>query len=470
MSGLFSALDSTAQALNAQSVAISVTSKNVANINNPNYSREYVVFGSQGEVQTPQGEESLGLQALSVQQDTDSLLNQQVISQISLTSSDSSQQGFLQQAQAGLGQSLTDASASSGSTTSASGLAGALDNFMNAFEALAAQPSDSGTQEALIGQATTLTQTFQSVDKNLSQVQSDIGSQVSSDVTNANTLLGQIAGLNAQIGAAEVNSPGSAVDLRDSREADLEQLAAIIPVNVTEQGNGEDTVTTPGTSGNPVTLVQLGSVQGSLSYANGAVTGGQPAATLALGGGSIQGELNASTGPIQTLRTNLDNLASQIVTAVNTAYNPTGTGKNFFDASGTTAGTIALDPSLSAATLTAGTDGAGDNTTALAVAALASTSFSTASGDAINGTFTSYYSNSVSTFGQSVANVTSSLDDQQNVQTLLENQRSSISGVNMDEEMSNLVQFQQAYVASSETFNIINQILGNEISQLGAQG
>ena len=66
--------------------------------------------------------------------------------------------------------------------------------------------------------------------------------------------------------------------------------------------------------------------------------------------------------------------------------------------------------------------------------------------------------------------MTSSLDDQQNVQTLLENQRSSISGVNMDEEMSNLVQFQQAYVASSETFNIINQILGNEISQLGAQG
>ncbi|MGA2693749.1 MAG: flagellar basal body rod C-terminal domain-containing protein [Opitutaceae bacterium] len=66
--------------------------------------------------------------------------------------------------------------------------------------------------------------------------------------------------------------------------------------------------------------------------------------------------------------------------------------------------------------------------------------------------------------------MTSSLDDQQNVQTLLENQRSSISGVNMDEEMSNLVQYQQAYVASSETFNIINQILGNEISQLGAQG
>ena len=35
MSGLFSVLGSTAQALNAQSVAIGVTSKNIANLNNP---------------------------------------------------------------------------------------------------------------------------------------------------------------------------------------------------------------------------------------------------------------------------------------------------------------------------------------------------------------------------------------------------------------------------------------------------
>jgi flagellar hook-associated protein 1 FlgK len=54
------------------------------------------------------------------------------------------------------------------------------------------------------------------------------------------------------------------------------------------------------------------------------------------------------------------------------------------------------------------------------------------------------------------------------VETLLKNQRSSISGVSMEQEMSNLVQFQQAYAASSETFNIINQILGNEISSMGS--
>ena len=95
MSGLFSVLGSTAQALNAQSVAIGVTSNNIANLNNPNYADEYVVFGSAGEVMTPQGEEDVGLQATSVQQYSDSLLNQQIITQIGLTSSGSSQQGLL---------------------------------------------------------------------------------------------------------------------------------------------------------------------------------------------------------------------------------------------------------------------------------------------------------------------------------------------------------------------------------------
>ena len=472
MGGLFSTLGNTAQALEAQSVALAVTSKNIANVNNPNYSREYVVFGNKGEIDTPQGEEALGLQALSVQQYSDSLLNQQVITQIGLTSSDSSQQGWLQQAQAGLGQTLTNASSGSTSTSTAAGaggLASAMNNLMTAFQALAAQPTDGGTRDSLVQQASTLTQTFQTIDQNLAQVQTDAGTQITTDVTNANNLLTNIATLNTQIAAAEATQPGSAVDLRDSREADLEQLGAIVPVSVTEQSNGEDTVTTPDTSGSPVVLVQLGVVQGSLNYSAGAVTGGAAATTLGLGAGSIQGSITASTGPIQTLRTNLDALASEVVTAVNSAYNPTNAaGADFFDPSGTTAATISLAPGLTSTTLVAGTGAAGDNSIATAVAALANTSFSTSSGDAIDGTFSSFYANSVGNFGQSLSNATSNLDDNTNIQTLFESQRSSISGVNMDEEMSNLVQFQQAYVASSETFNILNTLLGNEITELGS--
>lgn len=464
-------LNSTAQALNAQSVAIGVTSNNIANLNNPNYADEYVVFGTAGEVMTPQGEEDTGLQATSVQQYSDGLLNQQIMTQSGLVSSDSAQQGWLQQAQAGLGESLTNAAtstSSSSTSTTDSGLGLSLSNFMNGFTALAAQPNDSGTQQALIEQATTLTQNFQSIDQNLAQVQAAASTQAASDVTSANTLLAGIATLNIQIGAAEVNSPGSAVSLRDNREADLEKLAAILPINVKEQSNGEDTVSTPDASGNPVVLVTQGRVQGSLAYANGMVTGGQPPTTLGLGAGSIQGAITASTGPIQSLRSSIDSLASQLVTAVNAAYNPSGTGANFFNPSGTTAGTISLAAGLNSSTLVAGTGAAGDNSIATAVAALANTTYSTSAGDAIDGTFASYYANTVGNFGQSITNVTANLDDESNVQTLLTSQRNGISGVSMDQEMSNLVQFQQAYVASSETFNIVNQILGNEITSMGS--
>lgn len=471
MAGLFSSLGSMATALDAQSVGLSVASKNIANINNANYSREYVVFGTAGEVQTPQGTQSVGLQATSVQQYSDKLLNQQVINQIALTSSDSAAQSLLQQAQAGLGQSLTNAATSTSSSSTAAtanGLAAAITNFMNGFQALAAQPTDSGTRQALLGDAATLTQTFQFIDANLSQIQGDATSQISSSVATANSLLTSIAGLNTKIESAEANNPGSAVDLRDSRESDLEQLAAIIPVHVTEQSNGEDLVTTPDASGNPVALVQAGNVQGSVSYSGGLVTGGSPATTLGLSGGSIAGTLSASTGTIQQLRDNLNNLASQLVTSVNAAYNPTGTGNNFFTASGTTSATFSVDPSLTATSLTAGTGAAGDNSIATAVAALANTSFSTASGDSIDGTFASHYADSVGAFGQSLATVTSNLDDQTSVQTLIENQRSSVSGVNMDEEMSSLIQYQRAYEASSETFSILNQLLGTVIQQMGS--
>jgi len=472
MPGIFSSLNATAQALDAQTVAIATTSKNIANVSNPNYAREYVVFGSPGEVQTPQGEEELGLEATSVQQYSDPLINQQVIRELGLTASATAQQNWLQQAQAGLGESLTStaSSASSSSTTTGDGgLASALDTFMNGFTALAAQPNDNGTQESLLEDAQTLTQTFNSVDQNLAQVQADAGTQIGNDVTTANGLLTNIANLNSQIAAAEVNLPGSAVDLRDSREADLEQLGGIIPVTVTAQSNGEVTVTTPDTSGTGIVLVQEGTVPGGLTYANGTVTGGASGATLGLTSGSIAGALAVSTGPVQTLRDSLDSLAKQLVTSVNTAYNPSSTsGGDFFDASGTTAGTIALNPNLSPTTLAAGTSGAGDNSIAAAVAALANTTFSTSGGDAIDGTFSSYYAEAVGTLGQSLTSTTANLDDQTNIQTLVENQRSGLSGVNMDEEMSNLVQYQRAYEASSEVFNILNQLLGTVINQLGS--
>ena len=83
MAGLYAQITQATKSLSAQSRAIEITGKNLANVNNTNYARQRVVFGDRGTIITPQGAESLGLEALGVEQVRDALLDSQVMREIS---------------------------------------------------------------------------------------------------------------------------------------------------------------------------------------------------------------------------------------------------------------------------------------------------------------------------------------------------------------------------------------------------
>lgn len=468
MSGLFSILGATATALNAQSEAISVASNNIANVNNPEYSREVAAYQTMGSIYTPQGPQSMGI-SVNVQQERSAVLDQMVQQEASLTSGFTAQQNILQQAQSALGENITSSSTSSSSVSSVttSGLSAALNDFFNAFQALAANPTDKGEIQTVVQQASILTDRFQQVDQSLAQVQNAASAEAASDADSANKLLQQVAQLNTQIAAQESGNPGSALALRDQRAGALEKLAALIPISVKEGANGADQISTTDTSGNSVTLVSGVAVTNSLSYAAGVVSAGSTA--LGLSSGSIQGELSAGAGAVQALRASLDKLANQIVTSVNGAYNPSSsTGGNFFLAGGTAAGTISVDPHLTASTLIAGTGSAGDNSIATAVAQIADKSFSTGGGDLIDGTISNFYGSVVSNIGQALDTVNTQVTDQTAVQTTVVNQRQSVSGVSVDQEMSALMSYQRAFQASSEVFQVINSLMANLINNLGS--
>lgn len=469
MSGLFATLNSTVKAISAQSRAIETTGKNLANVNNTSYARQRVVFGDRGTVQTPTGAESLGLEALGVQQMRDQLLDLQVTREISLSSSYQAEQSGYQRAQASLGQSIDRTNTTSASGTSDNGIGAAMDNFFNSFQSLAASPTDDGLRETLLQNAAIMTDRFQLTDQRLGQVQSDLNAQVTTDVGSVNTLLSTIADLNSQIGRFEINAPGSAVDLRDQRQAKLEELAAKLPVSVVDAGGGQVQLVAKDGSGNNVVLVDKATVMGPIAFNGTQITGGASATPLVLNGGSIQGALTARDGAVQTLRDNLDALAKQLVTSVNTAYNPTGTTGDFFNAGGTTAGTISVVGSITSANLKASDGGAaGDNTVALAVAQLTNQNFSTAGGDAIDGTFSGFYSKTVSDIGQALSGANSRVDDQGNIEKLVRSQRDAVSGVSLDEEMANLMQYQRAFQASSRVFSIVDDLLDTVVNRLGA--
>ena len=466
MSGLFGSLNQSVSALTAHSRGIETAGRNLSNVNNPNYARQRVMFGDRGTVLTPLGAMSLGIEAKSIQQIRDTLMDSQVVREVGLTASASAAYDAFAKAQAALGETIDRSAETDGSTIS-QGLDVAISDFFNGFQSLASQPTDLGTRQTLVQRSAILAERFRLTDQRLAQVQADLTTEVTGDVEEINGLLETIAELNGQIGRFEVNDPGSAVDLRDQRQAKLEELAGRIAIETSASAGapGQIDVFVRDTNGDPVTLVSLATASSVTFDGDNLFSGGTQ---IALAGGSTHGALSAREGALQDVRDRLDALAHQLVVSVNDAYNPSGTTGDFFAGGGLTAGTIALEAGLTASTIKASDGGAaGDNTIAAAVAGLASTSFSVGGGDQIDGTFAQYYSGVVSDFGQAVSGAESRFEDQTTIQTLIRRQRDSVSGVSLDEEMADLLKFQRAFQASSRVFSVIDELLDTVVNRLG---
>ena len=190
-------------------------------------------------------------------------------------------------------------------------------------------------------------------------------------------------------------------------------------------------------------------------------------AAVALTGGSIQGAIDTRDGALASLSSGLDNLAAQLVNQVNSIYQngydlQGGTGAAFF--TGTDAATIAVNSSLSndpSLVQAAGVTGApGDNTVALALAKLAQQP----NAGLNNQTFSDAYGQLVTNLGNSLASANDEVANHNAVNTLLSNQRDSVSGVSLEEEMTNLMAFQRAYQASAQIVSTVNQMLDSLIS------
>ncbi|MEO7600301.1 MAG: flagellar hook-associated protein FlgK [Opitutus sp.] len=471
MSGLFASLNASVSALTAHSRSVEIAGKNLANVNNANYARQRVIYGDRGTVVTPDGAESLGLEALGVEQLRDALLDRQVVREAARTSYYQAQQNGYSRAQAALGQDVSSAGSNS-TTSNDTGIAAALDGMFSSFQGFAANPTDTGQRQSLLQSVGILTDRLRLADSRLNQVQSDLDAQVGTDVADANRLMQTVADLNDQISRFEINRPGSAVDLRDQRQAALEKLAAKLPIATSELPNGKVTISSVDSGGAPVVLVSATGFVGPLSFDATTnpptVKGGSGSTVLALDSGAIQGSIDARTDAIQTIRDQLDALAGQLTTSINAIYNPGGSGSDFL--TGTTAATITLASGLTPLNLKASISGAaGDNTAALAIAQLASKKFSTAGSpaDLIEGTFSTFFSGAVSGLGQAVAGANSRVNDQGRIEQLVRSQRDTVSGVSLDEEMANLMKFQRAFQASSRVFQTIDALLEVVVTQMG---
>ena len=468
MLGLLGTLNLASQSLQTQMTAISVTGQNLANVNTAGYTRQTANIQTTPDIETTSGPEGTGAEVTDIQQAVDTLLNNQIQGQQSTSGYWNGQQSALQSVQDDLDEFLSSTGSTSGSTsstdtTSSSGLSTLINNFFNDAQSVATSPTSIPARQQLISDAQTLASAFNQINSQLNQENTALNTSISDDVTSANQLLSGIASLNQQISAAQLGG-GNANDLIDEQQQDLQNLAQLTDITTSTEANGAVNLSIDGqtfVSGNQVkdTLETYDPGNGNLLVTAPGLGGTTP---LTLTGGSIQGTIDARDGTLATLQSSVNTLASSLITQVNSIYSPgyslTGTtGANFFG--GSDASNISVNSSLaddpSSFQASGSATASGDNSVVLQLAELADTAQSNLQGQ----TFSNSFDQTVGTFGDALQTANNQVTDQTSVMNMLKTQQSSVSGVSLDQEMTNLLGFQQAYEASAELVTTINQML-----------
>lgn len=471
--GLFASLYTNTNAMRAHSAALDIVGRNMANVNNPAYARQRVVYGDKGSVDTPLGVQSLGVEPVALQQMRDRLIDNQVREETSNTEFFNSQLNYLRQAQTSLGQGLFGQSGSVDTIASnpelPSGISASIDAFFNAWQSFATKPTDTVNKQQLIATTDDLIEKINLADRRLADIAlpapavgNTLTGQMEEGARQVNGLLTTLADLNRQIGRVEVVEAGTAVDLRDQRQAKLEELAKYIDFETVPQASGQVGVRVSDGVGGTVDLLNLSTVTGTLAR-NGSnyewtPTAGPPAVAVDFSAGSLAGyqEVGAT---VQGYRDDLDTFVATLVSEVNTAYN-SGTNGDFFAAGGTTAGTMTRTATVATLVATDLGGPSGGNDRALAVAAVArDTGF-------LNGTPAQSFARIVTQVGQDVSVTEARYDDQKALGDLLLSQRDSYGGVSLDEETADMMRLQRAYQASAKMMSIVDQLLADVIATL----
>jgi flagellar hook-associated protein 1 len=467
MISLFGTLNMAERSMQAEMTGVNVAGQNLANVSTTGYTRQTVDIETSPSISTEFGSQGTGADVVAIQQAVNTLLNGQIQTQQSTSGYWTAQQSALQSAETSLDEFLNGTAATSstsGNSTTDTGLSGQLTGLFNAFQAVATSPTSIPARQALVSQAQTLATTFNQIDSQLDATKTSLNTSLTDGVSSANTLISGIAQLNGQIASAE-SGGGTPNDLLDEREQDLENLSNLTNIQTSTGTNGAVDVSIGGqslVSGNKVldtlqTYDASGDGSGQLLIQT--ATGG---VNLTLTGGSMQGTIDARDGELATMQKNINTLASTLINQVNTissaGYSLTGsTGANFFN--GANASNISVnsalvnDPSLIQASSSA--TATGDNSIALQLADLATTTQAGLN----NETFGDSYDVTVAGLGDALQTANNQVSNQSAVTNMLATQRSSTSGVNIDEEMTNLMSFQRAYEASAELVTTVNQMM-----------
>jgi len=439
------------RALNAHQTGITIAGQNIANVNTPGYTRRSVQLAESAPNRFGNYSVGTGVTVAGVQAFRDRFIESRIQTETGIAGRLNAKRDAFSQVEAVL----------QGSENSS--LQNSLSGFFGAFRDLEANPTSIPLRSIVAQKGTSLANAFQTTNTRLADIRRGTDGQLRTTVEQVNALSEGIAELNGQIQSAE-SSGGDAEALRDQRGELVNQIAELTGAHSTENGDGSLTITVgegralvSGNQANQLTVSDTPPLGlGAISLEGGAVTFDE---------GAIRGLQDAITETTAQI-TALDGLAAQVVARVNTLHS-SGTdldgnaAVNFFsNATPVTAANISVNAAItgnprliSASPLTQ----PGQSGTVAGEIANLLTDPNTTVGSR-TGSFSTIFGSLLTEAGEQVRSADDGLQIHSAIIAQANAQRESISGVSLDEEAVNLLQYQKAYEAAARFIKIADEM------------
>ena len=415
----------------AAQMGLQTTKQNLSNIHTPGYVRQMVNYGSVGASNghTPEQRIGYGVQTLGVDRITDEVKTKQFNDQLSQLSYYNYMNSTLSRVESMVG------------TTGKNSLSSLMDGFFNAFREVAKNPEQPNYYDTLISETGKFTSQVNRLAKNLDTVEAQTAEDIEAHVNEFNRLAASLAEANHKIGQAGTQVPNQLLDERDrivtemSKYANIEVSYESMNPNIASvRMNGILTV-----NGQDTYPLQLNKEKDPMSVE---IYGSEISVTS----GAIKSAIDTKA-KIVDYKKNLEDLMNSVKNQVNTVM-----GKDFFV--GDHAKDMKLNPEFQK-----------DVSKMKMSAETANKLAAVTDGDYKEGLS---YKQALDQFIVRVASDKSAVNGYQKIHgDLLEGiqqEKMSVEGVNMEEEMVNLMAFQKYFVANSKAITTMNEVFDSLFS------
>lgn len=508
MRSTFMGLETARRAMFAQQSALYTTGQNIANANTPGYTRQRVNFvqtepypsAGMNRPQIP-GQLGTGVTTESVQRVREKFLDTQY-------RVENSKVGYWEARASSLSkmeQVMNE--------PSDSGLATTMDSFWQSLQDLAVDPQNTGARSVVRQRGIAVAETFNYLSNTLTAEKNNIKSELDVTEKNLNSLIYQLNQVNDQIGNVEPHGylPN---DLYDERDRLIDELSSLVNIKVEYTPSGGNAVSIAEGKAVIKLVNDNGTEIGALLDPNGynevkvnfngedesvssiSVGGTEVAFNSFQSSGKLKGLIESygyedGNGNVKGLYpdmiTELDNLAYTFATEFNKVHQA-GMSPNeirngdqeipfFADQNGTInerkgfASRIVLAQEIynsldNIANADTSNATLGDASTVLKLAGLINQDFDYAQNNQ-QSNFRNYFE---AVIGQMAVDSQEAVRLSKNTTTLrqaVEDKRMSNSSVSLDEEMTNMIQFQHAYNAAAKMIQLTDEILDTIINGLG---